>query len=178
MSTQKRFILRLLSWPWTLLLLSVTPSQAHELTGTEVATSTHLTITYHSLSGRYTVQFGELAAFGQRKRMDADGDGTIAVFEQENYLQKYGSELAGRLLLEVEERAIPIRLHHGRMLPDDPIVAPGPLILSFSLTTEILDFTRECPLLYRDANTHPGLAHAELARRRNGARRHRPGRLR
>ena len=162
MNARKRFNLDLVCWSCTLLLLSVNPSQAHELSGTEVATSTRLAITYRGLSGRYAVQFGELAAFEQRKRMDTDGDGTLSAFEQENHLQKYGDELAGRLLLEIEERAVPIRLHHGRMLPNDPIVAPGPLTLSFSLSTEILDFTRQCALVYRDANTHPRLVHAEV----------------
>ena len=161
MSVRKRFTLLFLFWPWTL-LLSFTPIQAHELTGTEVATSAHLTITYRSLSGRYAIRFGELSAFEQRKRMDTDGDGILTAFEQDNYLLKYGDELAGHLLLEVEGRPIPIRLHHGRMLPNDPVVAPGPLTLRFSLTTRVLDFTRECALVYRDANQLPRLVHAEV----------------
>jgi ABC-type nickel/cobalt efflux system permease component RcnA len=161
MSDRKRFVLGLLSWPWAL-LLSVTLSQAHELGGTDVATSTHLSITHRSLSGTYAIEFGELAAFEQRKRMDANGDGTISASEQNDYLQKYGDELAGRLLLEVEGRPVPIRLQQGRMLPDDSVVALGPLTLRFRLTTEALDFTRESDLVYRDTNTHPRLVQAEV----------------
>ncbi len=151
----------LLSWTW-ILLLNVTPGHAHELNGTEVATSSYLSITYRSLSGRYEIRFGELSAFEQRRRMDEDGSGTITASERNDYLQTVGDELAGRLLLEVEGKPITIRLHHGRMIPDDSLVAPGPLALSFRLTTEVLDFTRECALVYRDANTHPRLVHTEM----------------
>jgi ABC-type nickel/cobalt efflux system permease component RcnA len=151
----------LLSWTW-ILLLNVTPGRAHELNGTEVATSSYLSITYRSLSGRYEIQFGELSAFEQRKRMDADGSGTITASERNDYLQIVGDELAGRLLLEVEGKSIAVQLHHGRMIPDDPIVAPGALTLGFKLTTEVLDFTRGCTLVYRDTNSHSRLVHSEV----------------
>ena len=65
--------------------LGVAAAAAHTISGTDVATLAQLQVDHRFVTGVYELQFGELAALDERRRMDADGDGRITPDEQQAY---------------------------------------------------------------------------------------------
>lgn len=149
--------LLLLSW------LVARPAAAHQITGTDVATLTQLTVDHNRISGYYEVQYGELSALEERRRMDGDADGRITEAETAAYAALRAGELAAHLSLTLDDQRLAVRLEQGEVLPVEPLVAPGQMTLRYRLTDLRTDLTREVSLSFRDDNRLPRLVHADIA---------------
>ncbi|MEW6756202.1 MAG: hypothetical protein AB1505_35295 [Candidatus Latescibacterota bacterium] len=143
-------------------LAAAAPARAHRLTGTDVATVAALLVDHHAVSGVYEVQYGELAALEERRRMDADGDGRLSPVEQEAYLAALRQGLEPNLELLVDGEPLPVRLEGSEVAPDERLVAPGQMTVRFTLSSAPVDFARRRLLRFRDANTLPRLVHADV----------------
>ena len=160
---QQRLLRTALRWGWGILLLSATLSQAHQLTGTDVATLAQLAVDHRQVGGTYEVQFSELAGFDERKRMDQDRDGTLSLIEQDQYAEAMARQLRLHLALELDGQALPFELLGGQVLPADTLVAPAQMTLRFELRSEPADFTRPRRLEFRDDNQFPRLMHSDVS---------------
>lgn len=153
---------RVLCLSLVLALLGAAPLRAHRLTGTDVATVAQLLVDGSAVSGTYELQYGELAALEERRRMDADADGRVAPAEQQAYLEKRGSELAQHLALLVDGEALAVRLDGGEVTPDEPLVVPAQMTVRFALSCAPAEFARRRLLRFRDSNAQPRLVHADV----------------
>ncbi|MFA6107890.1 MAG: hypothetical protein WDA75_03885 [Candidatus Latescibacterota bacterium] len=149
--------LLLLSW------LAARSAGAHQITGTDVATLTQLIVDHNRISGYYEVQYGELSALEERRRMDGDGDGRITEAETVAYAAARAGELAAHLSLTLDDGRFAVRLEQGEVLPVEPLVAPGQMTLRYRLADLRADLTREASLSFRDDNRLPRLVHADIS---------------
>ena len=149
---------------WLLLAAAgvVTRASAHQITGTDIATVTQLTVDYNTVKGIYEVQYGELAALEERRRLDADGSGSISAAEVTAYTARRAAELAGNLSLSLDDRQVAVALSAGEVLPPETLVAPGQMTLRYQLPPVTVDLTRAATLGFRDANQFPRLVHADI----------------
>lgn len=136
---------------------------AHQITGTDVATLTQLIVDHNLINGSYEVQYGELSALEERRRMDGDGDGRITEAEVAAYATTRANELAANLSLTLDDARFAVRLEQGEVLPAEPLVAPGQMTLRYRLAPVRADLTREAVLSFRDDNRLPRLVHADIA---------------
>ncbi len=157
---------RVFGWGiWVLLAMLLGPGrvETHELTGTDISSLTHLDVDYDGITGYYELGFGEIAALDERRRMDADGDGRISVYEVEAYAAVKGAELEPNLTLEIDGEATSVRLGELEMITEDPLVAPVQMTLRFALVPIKRSFTAEHTLSFTDANSFPRLIHADIS---------------
>ena len=149
---------------WLLVLLFIaTNGDAHQITGTDIATLTQLQVDHNRITGSYELQYGELSALDERRRMDTDGDDRISATEQETYIAQRRDALNSNLSLEVDGQPLPVQLENGELLPDEPLVAPAQMTLRFQLAAQEAEFTQRHTLVFRDANSFPRLVHADIS---------------
>lgn len=156
-------MMRLLPGLLLLLWAVARPAAAHQITGTDVATLTQLTVDHNRISGYYEVQYGELSALEERRRMDGDADGRITEAETAAYAASRAGELAAHLSLALDDQRLAVRLEQGEVLPIEPLVAPGQMTLRYRLADLRADLTREVSLSFHDDNRLPRLVHADIA---------------
>lgn len=147
-----------------LLLALAGPVVAHQITGTRVATVARLTVDDRGIGGTYEVQYGELAALDERRRMDADGDGAIAAGELQAYVAGRAAALAAGLQLEVDGAPMAMAVERSGVAPDERAVVPGQMTLLLQLRAPDLGFaSRQRQLRLRDGNQLPRCVHATIA---------------
>ncbi|MGH2537418.1 MAG: nickel transporter, partial [Candidatus Promineifilaceae bacterium] len=94
---------RLILLPLAILLLSLArTAAAHPLGNFTINRFSLLQPGPQSLAVSYVVDMAEIPAFQERQRIDADGDGFLALAEQQAYLQEVAPRLAAGLALRVD----------------------------------------------------------------------------
>jgi len=153
-----RLLWLVLAWPGP----SATPAEAHTLRGTEVATLARLQVDHRAVAGSYEVQYGELAALEERRRMDTDGDSRVSVGEWRAYTERLARQLEGGLDLRLDGEPVPVRLGEVEATPGEELVAPERMTVRFPLVPIPGDFTEPHALELSDGSAPARLVHADI----------------
>lgn len=143
--------------------VAATGAQAHQIAGTDIAMVAVLSVDYDVITGAYELQYGELSAFDERRKMDADGDKRITAQERQAYLARAAADLGELVELELDGEPLDLVVGEGEMLPGEETVTPGQMTVRFMLSAGPVDFTRPHRLLYRDRSEHPRLIHSDIS---------------
>jgi len=121
------------------LLFLAGDAAAHELYEIGTARVSELKISKGRIAVVYTVHFGAVVAFNERRGMDEDGDGRISEQEQGSYLSRMGTELKEGLILRVDEERMALSTVHQTAEMGEDRIGPLPFEMSFEFAADLPD---------------------------------------
>ena len=119
------------------LSLAACPAGAHPLVGSAIHVKARLQIETQRLEIDYEVRFARLAALFEKKRMDADKDGTLSSEEQQRYLNAVAEGLVRSIVLTYDGQAKKLEIAQRELILGDVRVIPMAATLHLRLTTPL-----------------------------------------
>lgn len=138
----------------SLVLFSAGDAAAHQLYAIRTARVSELQISKEEIAVAYTVHFGEVVAFNERRSMDDDGDGQISEQEKASYVSRMGTELKDGLVLQMDGEGLPLRIVHQAAKMGEDRVGPLPFEMRFDFAADLPDLGDvEHEMSFADRNT-------------------------